>query len=75
MRKLEKRQWSFKEIEVKKVNAISVNEITTSRQRARFYEEPLWAGDQNPMEGAASHYYMPDGKDSRSFNFAAFQII
>lgn len=46
---------AFKKIRLKKVSAISVNEITTSKDKLRFYQERF-----NPvvesMEGAALHY-------------------
>jgi len=40
---------------LKQVKGISVNEITTSRPRTRFYEERLKASTES-MEGAALHY-------------------
>lgn len=43
------------ELKLKKVNAISVNEITTSKQRVRFYEESFRPAIES-MEGAALHY-------------------
>jgi futalosine hydrolase len=45
----------LKELKLKKVNAISVNEITTSNQRVRFYEESFHPAIES-MEGAALHY-------------------
>lgn len=43
------------ELKLKKVNAISVNEITTSKHRVRFYEESFRPAIES-MEGAALHY-------------------
>ena len=40
---------------LKKVNAISVNEITTSKQRVKFYADAFWPVIES-MEGAALHY-------------------
>ncbi|HEV8505478.1 MAG TPA: futalosine hydrolase, partial [Chitinophagaceae bacterium] len=42
-------------LKLKKVNAISVNEITTSRQRVTFYEKSFKPAIES-MEGAALHY-------------------
>jgi futalosine hydrolase len=45
----------LKKLKLKKVNGISVNEITTSRHRVRFYEESFQPAIES-MEGAALHY-------------------
>jgi futalosine hydrolase len=52
---LENNNKALKKLRAKKVNAISVNEITTSRQRTRFYEESFKPAIES-MEGAALHY-------------------
>jgi futalosine hydrolase len=52
---LENNNKALKKLRVKRVNAISVNEITTSRQRTRFYEESFKPAIES-MEGAALHY-------------------
>jgi len=52
---LENNNEALKKLKLKKVNAISVNEITTSRQRVRFYEESFQPAIES-MEGAALHY-------------------
>jgi len=52
---LENNNEALKKLKLKKVNAISVNEITTSRQRVRFYEESFKPAIES-MEGAALHY-------------------
>jgi futalosine hydrolase len=52
---LENSNDALKKSKLKKVNAISVNEITTSRQRVRFYEESFKPAIES-MEGAALHY-------------------
>lgn len=45
----------FKKSKLKKVNAISVNEITTSREKVQFYKD-AFAPVVESMEGAALHY-------------------
>ncbi len=45
----------LKKMRLKKVNAISVNEITTSRQKIKFYEKVFQPVIES-MEGAALHY-------------------
>lgn len=45
----------LKKTRLKKVNGISVNEITTSRQKLRFYQETFQPVVES-MEGAALHY-------------------
>jgi len=52
---LENNHEVLKKLKLKKVDAISVNEITTSRQRVRFYEESFQPAIES-MEGAALHY-------------------
>jgi futalosine hydrolase len=52
---LENDNMFLKKLMLKKVNAISVNEITTSKQRVRFYEESFQPAIES-MEGAALHY-------------------
>ena len=52
---LENNNEALKKLKLKKVNAISVNEITTSRQRVSFYEESFKPAIES-MEGAALHY-------------------
>ena len=52
---LENNNEALKKLKLKKVNAISVNEITTSKQRVRFYEESFSPKIES-MEGAALHY-------------------
>ena len=52
---LENNNQVLKKLKLKKVNGISVNEITTSRQRVRFYEESFQPAIES-MEGAALHY-------------------
>jgi futalosine hydrolase len=52
---LENSNDALKKSKLKKVNAISVNEITTSRQKVRFYEESFKPAIES-MEGAALHY-------------------
>jgi len=52
---LENNNKALKKLKLKKVNAISVNEITTSKQRVRFYEESFQPAIES-MEGAALHY-------------------
>ena len=52
---LENSSDALKKSKLKKVNAISVNEITTSRQRVRFYTESFKPAIES-MEGAALHY-------------------
>ena len=60
---LENNSEALKKMRIKKVNAISVNEITTSKQRVRFYEEAFQADDRiNGRSGLA--LYLPDGKDT-----------
>ena len=45
----------LKKTKLKQVKGISVNEITTSRQKIKFYEESFSAVTES-MEGAALHY-------------------
>jgi futalosine hydrolase len=45
----------LKRTRLKKVNAISINEITTSKQRVKFYEDAFKPVIES-MEGAALHY-------------------
>lgn len=45
----------LEKINLKKVNAISVNEITTSEQKVKFYKE-AFSPVVESMEGAALHY-------------------
>lgn len=45
----------LKKVKLKKVKAISVNEITTSRQKLKFYKK-TFAPVVESMEGAALHY-------------------
>jgi futalosine hydrolase len=45
----------LKKVRLKKVNGISVNEITTSKQKVRFYQETFQPVVES-MEGAALHY-------------------
>lgn len=45
----------FKKIKLKKVKGISVNEITTSQQKVKFYKETFDPVIES-MEGAALHY-------------------
>lgn len=52
---LENNSEALKKLKLKKVDAISVNEITTSKQRVRFYEVSFKAAIES-MEGAALHY-------------------
>jgi len=52
---LENNNEVLEKLKLKKVNAISVNEITTSKQRVRFYEESFQPAIES-MEGAALHY-------------------
>jgi len=52
---LENNNEALKKLRLKKVNAISVNEITTSRQRVQFYEKSFQPAIES-MEGAALHY-------------------
>jgi len=52
---LENNNEALKKSKLKKVNAISVNEITTSKQRVRFYEDSFGPTIES-MEGAALHY-------------------
>jgi futalosine hydrolase len=52
---LENDNMFLKKLKLKKVNAISVNEITTSKQRVRFYEGSFRPAIES-MEGAALHY-------------------
>jgi futalosine hydrolase len=52
---LENNSTVLKKLKLKKVDAISVNEITTSKQRVRFYEESFQPVIES-MEGAALHY-------------------
>ena len=52
---LENNNEALKKLKLKKVDAISVNEITTSRQRVSFYEESFKPAIES-MEGAALHY-------------------
>jgi len=52
---LENNHQALTKLKLKKVNAISVNEITTSKQRVRFYEESFSPTIES-MEGAALHY-------------------
>ena len=52
---LENNNEALKKLRLKKVNAISVNEITTSKQRVQFYEKSFQPAIES-MEGAALHY-------------------
>jgi futalosine hydrolase len=52
---LENDHEALKKLKLKRVNAISVNEITTSKQRVRFYEQSFRPAIES-MEGAALHY-------------------
>ena len=52
---LENNNETLKKLKLKRVNAISVNEITTSKQRVRFYEASFQPAIES-MEGAALHY-------------------
>jgi len=52
---LENNNKVLKKLKLKKDNAISVNEITTSKQRVRFYDESFQPAIES-MEGAALHY-------------------
>lgn len=52
---LENNSAVLRKLKLKKVDAISVNEITTSKQRVRFYEESFQPAIES-MEGAALHY-------------------
>jgi len=52
---LENDNEALKKLKLKKVNAISVNEITTSKKRVRFYHESFKPAIES-MEGAALHY-------------------
>ena len=52
---LENNSEALKKLKLKKVYAISVNEITTSKQRVRFYEGAFKPAIES-MEGAALHY-------------------
>jgi futalosine hydrolase len=52
---LENNHKALKKLRLKKVNAISVNEITTSKQRVQFYEKSFQPAIES-MEGAAFHY-------------------
>lgn len=45
----------LKKVKLKKVKAVSVNEITTSKQKMEFYKE-LFNPAAESMEGAALHY-------------------
>lgn len=45
----------LKKTRLKKVKGISVNEITTSKQKVRFYQETFQPVVES-MEGAALHY-------------------
>lgn len=45
----------LKKVKLKKVNGISVNEITTSQQKVKFYQERFRPIVES-MEGAALHY-------------------
>lgn len=45
----------LKKLKLQQVDAISVNEITTSKQRVRFYEKSFKPAIES-MEGAALHY-------------------
>lgn len=45
----------LKKVKLKKVNGVSVNEITTSRQKVKFYMEAFHPVVES-MEGAALHY-------------------
>lgn len=45
----------LKRTKLKKVNAISINEITTSKQKVKFYEDAFKPVIES-MEGAALHY-------------------
>jgi len=52
---LENNSAALKKIGLKKVNGISVNEITTQKQRVKFYMESFRPVIES-MEGAALHY-------------------
>jgi len=52
---LENNNEVLKKTKLKKVNAISVNEITTLKQRVKFYEDSFTPVVES-MEGAALHY-------------------
>jgi futalosine hydrolase len=52
---LENKSEVLKKTKLKKVNAISVNEITTLKPRAKFYEDSFSPMIES-MEGAALHY-------------------
>ena len=52
---LENNNETLKKLKLKRVDAISVNEITTSKQRVRFYEKSFKPAIES-MEGAALHY-------------------
>ena len=52
---LENKNETLKKLKLKRVDAISVNEITTSKQRVRFYEKSFKPAIES-MEGAALHY-------------------
>ena len=52
---LENNSEALKKTRIKKVNAISINEITTSKQRVKFYEQAFQPTIES-MEGAALHY-------------------
>jgi futalosine hydrolase len=52
---LENNNQALKKLRLRKVNAISVNEITTSKQRVQFYEKSFQPAIES-MEGAALHY-------------------
>ena len=45
----------LKKVKLKKVNGVSVNEITTSKQKLKFYKE-IFEPVVESMEGAALHY-------------------
>jgi futalosine hydrolase len=52
---LENNSEVLKKVKLRKVNAISVNEITTLKQRVKFYEDSFTPVIES-MEGAALHY-------------------
>jgi len=52
---LENNNEALKKLRLKKINAISVYEITTSKQRVQFYEKSFQPAIES-MEGAALHY-------------------
>jgi len=52
---LENDHEALKKLKLQQVDAISVNEITTSKQRVRFYEKSFKPAIES-MEGAALHY-------------------